>query len=200
MPEAVPIFNRLYTAGTKTGMFFYKNTMSFDLMDRVQKSVAPKLLENRYNLEHDVLLFPQRHFFFEVFDRKIQQLLEAHLIDHNLKNDNDEGNLKQFDKHEQPFKVLTLDELEAGFVISIAPLALSLVAFCLEWLVTIKDLFVFFITFKTYFRMKKHEQYQQTELNKIKMAAWKLILKEEQSKNVLGKKEVTRYGKSRDWS
>lgn len=190
--EEIAAFDRLYTAGSKTGMFFFKSKASHDTIRVSEKTEAPKLLDSRYMLLPEVLLFKQGHCMYEVFDKKIQQLLEAHLIDYYIEKYNEEVNLKRLEKHDPPFKVLTLGELEAGFVISTAPLVLSIVAFCLEWLVTLKNLLVVLVTLKTYFMMKKHEQDQQIELNKIKMAAWELILsKKELSKNVSSKKVST---------
>lgn len=172
-------FDRLYTAGSKTAICYYKSRNSHYYITALNKTKAPKLLPDRYMLQPTVMAFRPRNFLSEVFDRKIQQLLEANLIEHYIESDNEKTfHMKNLKKGEQLFKVLTLDELKAGFVVSFAPLLLSLVVFCFEWLVTLKDLFVFLITFKTYFRMKKHKQDQQIELNKIKMAAWKIIMEE----------------------
>lgn len=133
------------------------------------RSKAPKLLTERYMLQQDVLFFPQRHFLFEVFDRKIQQLSEAGLIDYYVEKVNEGWNPKKLEQHKKPFKVLTLGELEAGFMVSIAPLALSLLVFCIEWIVAMKDLLVFHFTFEAYFTLKKCEQDRQSELKKIKL-------------------------------
>lgn len=175
--ETAVAFNWLYTTGTKIGMFYFKNRISFCLMDAINTSVAPKLLENRYMFNQEVLLFRQRHFLFEIFDKKIQQLLEAHLMDSYLFRNNMNLLLKKFAKAEQPYKVLTLGELEAGFVVSTAPLILSLVMFWFEWIARLKDLLVVLSIFKTYFKIRHMEQEKQFELNAIKMAVQKRFFK-----------------------
>lgn len=105
-----------------------------------------------------VLLFRQRHFLFLIFDRKIQQLLEAHVIGYYIKIDNEECNVKFHETFVPSFKVLTFGELKAGFVVSVAPLIMGLVVFCSEWTVRLKDLLVVLSISKTFFKIKHIEQ------------------------------------------
>lgn len=149
-------FDLLYSAGTKTGVYYTNDLFAQTIIKDTNNIEAPKLLPKRYLLLSEVLLFPQRHFLFEVFDRKIQQVLEADLLSVNLGEVLEGYDARKFKLFKEPFAVLTLSELKAGFVVSIAPLALSLMLFCIEWLVTLKDFLVFRFTFKAYFSMKKH--------------------------------------------
>lgn len=170
--EATAAFDRLYTAGTKTGMFYYKSKTSHDLITDLNKTEAPKLLSDRYLLQPSVLIFEHHHYLFEVLNKKFEQLLEAHLIEYYIERDNDEPSYtKRLKKQEKPFKVLTLDELEAGFVVSMAPLVLSFVIFCFEWLSPLKDLLVFLYIFETYYKIRQIEQDQQMQLGKFKIGA-----------------------------
>lgn len=144
----------------------------------LKKNKEPKLLPDRYLMDHTVLSFRLRDFMFEVFDEKIQQLVEGHFIAFHLQNDNRAELSEVVKRLEIPFKDLTIGELEAGFVVSTSPLILSLMVFCFEWLVTLKDLLVFLCIFKTYFKMRSSEQDQLIELGKMKIALLKIMLDE----------------------
>lgn len=109
-----------------------------------------------YMIEARGLKFPSYHFLFENFDRKLQQYIEGDLVNYNVrlwKQRNDPNTMKV---DEEPFAVLTLAELEAAFVVSMAPLGVSIVLFIFEWIPTIKDFLVFLIIFKKYFDLKKN--------------------------------------------
>lgn len=92
------------------------------------------MLKQRYELESRSLLFGAYHFLFEIFDRKLQQYIEADLVNYNTRKWNEDSNPYNFEENKKPFAVLTLGELEAGFVICIAPLVLSVIVFGIEWL------------------------------------------------------------------
>lgn len=118
---------------------------------------------------------------FEVFDSMIEKLLQAGFINCYLEHHENDlvAEFKRMEEHKMPFKVLTLDELKAGFVISISPLILSFAVFCFEWLISLKDLFVFLSIFKTYFKMRKDEQEKKIEWGKIKVVALQTLVLEE---------------------
>lgn len=104
----------------------------------LNRTEPPKMLPERFMLEKRALMFPPYHMFYEALDRKIQQLIEDGLIEYHLDQLSEYMNLMRFAKQEEPFKVLTLSELEAGFVVSLVPLVLSIVVFCIERLVAFK--------------------------------------------------------------
>lgn len=164
----------LYSPGPKIGVFYsteiYKNVVRNNL-DRTRQ---PKLLATRYNLESFAFVFPQRYFLFETFDRKLQQYLEADLINFYLRPMRAQNNPKKYEKYAESFAVLTLMELEAGFVICIVPLALSLFVFVIEWISTLKNLAVCLFIFETYFAMKKIEEKKCIEFMKMKISAAKV--------------------------
>lgn len=173
LKEEIQTYRRLYDAGNKIGVYHYKShSLDRLFLAFTGKTELPKLLPVRYLLGQDVLTFPKNHYLFEVFDKKLQLVMESGLIDEYMKFEQgfDRSN-KKLRQSKEPFKVLTLQELEAGFVISMAPLVLSFLVFCIEWMVALKKLLVLHFTFKTYFWLKKHEQDIQIELNKFKMAA-----------------------------
>lgn len=110
-------------------------------------------------LEPRALLFLRFYdFLFEIFDRKLQQYVEADLVNYNIRRWKDRANPNFFEEIKEPFAVLTLDELEAGFVVCLVPLVLSIFVFAIEWMPTSKDLLVFLFIFKKYFQVKESEQ------------------------------------------
>lgn len=127
------------------------------MAERLNKTVPPKLLPERYMLDPYVMFIEHRNFMFEIFDKAIEQHLQAGFFSYCFATDDNVEYFKKRQKHEVPFKVLTLDELEAGFVVSTSPLVLSFAVFCFEWFVTLKDLVVFLFIFKTYFKIIQSE-------------------------------------------
>lgn len=121
----------------------------------LNRTVPPKLLKERHMLENRALRFPAYHFLFEVFDRKLQQYIEADLIDFSLRSFQKDQNPKKFEEYKEPFAILTLGELEAGFVVCLVPLVVSILVFGIEWMQTLKALVVFLFIFKHYFELKK---------------------------------------------
>lgn len=104
------------------------------------------------------LELPKNHKFFEIFDKKIQQLFNAGIVDYYR------DEFVQFTKpkrykhlHNSKPKVLTLKILEAGFVVWLISLFMSFLAFVGEWTVRIKDFLVFeYILEKFYDKIIKH--------------------------------------------
>lgn len=143
--------------GSKTAALYKKEINMLHIKEYLNRTNPPKLLEERFMVEMNAFIFQPFHFLFEVFDRKLQQYVEAGLVDYNLKEFHQKSDLKKFEVLEEPFAVLTLTELEAGFVVCITPLVLSVFVFSFEWLPTIKDFLVLWTIFKKYFSMKKME-------------------------------------------
>lgn len=111
---------------------------------------VPKMLDLRHSGSFYCVWSDVNHIFSESFVKKFQQVTEAGLINYYLRYWYDENNPKRWEVTKGP-KVLTLKELEAGFVICIVSLVISTVIFCLEWLMTIKDLIVFHTIFKKFY-------------------------------------------------
>lgn len=126
-------------------------------------------------LESYALLSPPTNFLFETFDRKLQQYIEADLINYNVRAWKEKLNFKRFQTFKEPFAVLTLAELEAGFVICVTPLVLSVFVFLAEWIPTLKNLIVFHIIFKKYFERKELEQKIRSEIIKAKITKAQIL-------------------------
>lgn len=158
VPDLPVAYNRVYKAGSKIGVHYNEDLYYNILRHNVKKAELPERLKDRYMLENRALMLEPSNFFFDIFDRKLQEYIEADLINYNVKKERELDNPKKFQKFVEPFAVLTLGELEAGFVMSLLPLAFSCLVFGIEWVLTFKDLIVFLFIFKKYFEMKQSEQ------------------------------------------
>lgn len=166
-----------YIPGSKTSIYYKKKHFSIITRDLLNRTDRPKLLKDRLMLELKALRIEKHNCFFEAFDRKLQQYIEGGLNDYNSKEFVETNNPKKFEKYKELFAVLTLSELEAGFVVCIVPFLLSILVFCLEWLPTLKNLIVFLFVFKKYFEVKELEQKKHCELMKIKFAHWQTLIR-----------------------
>lgn len=171
-PEFFDAYKRAYIAGSKTAVFYKKDMYLPVIRRKMNKTVPPLLLKERLMLEARALVFLRHHFLFDIFDRKLQQYVEADLVSYSTKEFNEANNPKKFEAHQEAFAILTLGELEAGFVVCMVPLVLSILVFFIEWMPVLKDLLVFLFIFKTYFDVKKLEQRNHSELMKIKFSKW----------------------------
>lgn len=100
------------------------------------------------------------------------------MINDIIERGNEKCNIKFHETFVPNFKALTLDELEVGFVVSLAPLVISLVAFCFEWTVRPNDQLVFLSILKAHFKMKHNERFRffKNLNNKLHLfSAWKSI-------------------------
>lgn len=130
-------------------------------------------------LESYSLRLPPHHYMFDIFDRKLQQYIEADLVNYNTREYRENCNPKKYEEFKLPFAVLTFAELEAGFVVSLVPLVLSILIFAFEWLPNLKNLIIFLFVFKKYFEVKSHEQSEHSKLMKIKMLACQKFIQKE---------------------
>lgn len=169
--EWLAAYERTYTPGSKTAVFYHQSLFNI-IRVKLNRIEPPKLLKMRYMLEPRCFLFNSHTFLFEAFDRKLQQYIEGDLVAFNDKHYIEFSNPKKFEVYKEPFAVLTLKELEAGFVVCTIPLTFSILIFAIEWMSTLKNLVVFLFIFKKYFDLKKLEQSRHSELMKIKFSDW----------------------------
>lgn len=121
------------------------------------KAEPPTMLSDRLNVDVKMMALPRDNHYFEIFNKKILQLVEAGLFDQYSKDWMNSRDLKKNEEFAEPFKILTLGELEAGFVVCMVPLLFSAIAFCLEWMVALKDLLVFQFIFHAFFELQRNE-------------------------------------------
>lgn len=157
-PELFAAYERTYLPGSKTAVFY--NAASYFRVIRTQlnRILPPNLLKERLMLECRALQFPVFHFLFDVFDRKLQEYFEANLIDYNSRKWKELHDLEQYQEFREPFAVLTLDELEAGFVVCLLPLVFSVTIFFFEWLQNLKDFLVCLHILNEYLILRKIDQ------------------------------------------
>lgn len=111
--------------------------------------ILERVLKERFCLDVSGIRFPMNHKLFEVFDTKIQQLLANGLVEHFVSESYEALNPKYelylrhktLNEPENP-KVLTLEHLEAGFVIWLLSICFAVFAFAVEWIVRLSELFV----------------------------------------------------------
>lgn len=113
-----------------------------------------KVLKERTGLQMRVLYLPAHHRLFNSFNKRFVQMIEAGLIDKFIREAEKVFIKDPDEKLEEPYKALTLEELEAGFVICTAPLLFALVIFWIEWIVRLKHLLVVYFTFKSYYMLR----------------------------------------------
>lgn len=112
-----------------------------------------KTSKERISSETSVLYLPAHHRFFNSFNEKFKQMIEAGLIDQYIRALTEIFKLiGPREKLEEPYKILTLEELEAGFVVCMVSLFLAVAVFFLEWIVRLKDLVVAYFIFQMYFK------------------------------------------------
>lgn len=147
-------FGLLYEADTKVGMVVTEESLAA-YTRFYHKTEPPGTLENRLNVDIKSMALPRDNKFFKIFNEKISQLFEAGLFYQYGKDWLNRRDLKRNEEFTEPFKILTLGELEAGFIVCIVPLVISMLVFGCEWLVVLKDLLVFLAIFRKYFAIKQ---------------------------------------------
>lgn len=145
-------YKRSLVPGSKMAVYVTKDSLG-TLRTVFNITSAPKLTEFRYMGSFYCVYIEVNDMFSLIFTKKLQQLVEAGLIEYNMRYYYDEIDPKRWEVESEP-KVLTLEELEAGFVVCMLPLAISAVVFCLEWLITLKNYFVIFFIFKKMFEVR----------------------------------------------
>lgn len=126
-------------------------------LSMMKAQLEAKILKGRLMADFNVIYFPAHHSFFNSFNEKFKQMFEAGLFDQYIREAEEFFKRHTSEYSENSGKVLTLQELEAGFVVCMVPLLLAVVVFCLEWIVTLKDLVVFLCIFQAFFKTKHVE-------------------------------------------
>jgi hypothetical protein len=117
--------------------------------------------------------FPRNHKFYENFNRKITQLYEAGITERYSKHYYHLLDLKYYERprliHKKYLettwrksfikepKILSMRDLEFGFVIWLGSLVFPLIAFVLEWFKRLKEFLVIHFLLAAYFEIKYSE-------------------------------------------
>lgn len=94
-------------------------------------------------------------FLVELFDEKIQQLLQGGIIDYLDRGNKENCETKRY-KHlnyDEP-KVLTMEHLKAGFVVWLVAVLLATFAFIGEWINRLLENYVVKCIFDSYYELK----------------------------------------------
>lgn len=124
-------------------------------------NISQRILNDRIMLERIASDVLPHNKLFDLIDRKMQQFFEGGLINRFMIADLRILDKNRFRKFEDPFKILNLEELEAGFVISFAPLLLAVAAFGFEWLTVLKHFIIQKCIFEAFFT--KHRDHPSTQ-------------------------------------
>lgn len=153
-------YKRTYTPGTKTAVV-YKKEWFYSIVNTVKETKPPKLLPERYMLELSVFQLTPHHFFLNILDRKLQQYIEADLINYNANvRDRLLNDQKKYEVRKESFAVLTFGELQAGFFVCLMPLLLSIIVFGLECFQIMRNLLMIF-------QLMKIKHSEQSKLNRL---------------------------------
>lgn len=118
-----------------------------------KKLITQNRIKERILPEMKIMAVPTHVKFFPAFDRKLQQLFEAGMFNFYERDFFDDP--KKFEKHSDPYKVLTFENLEASFVVSFAPMILACCAFIGEWILRLKDLLAFHRALRAFYALKR---------------------------------------------
>lgn len=137
MAELDKAYDRLFVAGSKTGMQVHNKIFAYYIINKQKK--VPKMLIDRFMLNMRVVGVAANNKLLRNFDKKLQQLLEADLINYYMRDfEIVVGKAKMDRNPQEPFKVLTFEELEAGFVVCFVPMIFSIFVFMIEWVYGMK--------------------------------------------------------------
>jgi hypothetical protein len=157
----------------------------FNHMNETRGEINKRLLSEPYQEQFCGVKFPRNHRLYPNFNHKITQLYEAGIIEKYIKDHTENVlNPKWYEKPKLPHKkylettwrksfidepkVLTMKDLEFGFVIWLGALVLPVIGFILEWLIKLKNGLVMKFVFAAYYD-RKHSQSSDNVEKRIMM-------------------------------
>lgn len=127
-----------------------------------------RVLKEDLFTEMNALSFQQNHVFYEIFNRKLQQLIDAGITNYHIDNEFESLNPKQYEHlYVNEPKILTLFDLEAGFEVWLVTLAFAIAVFMFEWLVRFKDFLVFKYVFGAFCEQIKQIKPRSEEMRRL---------------------------------
>lgn len=125
------IFNSSFEGALTLDSLFLANKVN-----ETKGKFLQRLLEEPFDTDICGMFFERYHKFFNVFDRKIDQLFEAGLTDHYIDINKDLMNLKRY-AHLYPDgpQVLTVHHLEPGLIIWLVTVSFAGIVFVFECLI-----------------------------------------------------------------
>ena len=100
--------------------------------------------------------FPKNSKFYEIFDKKFQQLFQSGIIDYYASEWFQYSNVKRYEHlHYDEPQVLTIDDLEACMLVWLISIAIAAAVFVLEWVVNIFGYFVVRSVFAAFYDIQR---------------------------------------------
>jgi hypothetical protein len=131
-----------------------------EAISRSNGSIISRIIKESALGTSETIIFPQNHRLFEDFDRKIQEMVTAGLVDY-LRNDYKDLMSKKRFAVQNVETAMSLEHLEAAFALWLVSLIFPVTAFICEWIFkcieTIKDFIVFKCVFVAYIKQLESE-------------------------------------------
>jgi hypothetical protein len=109
--------------------------------------ILKRILKQRVLVSPVGLFFPNNYQYFQIFDKKIEQLITSGIANHYIEKYQVWTKQEAYEKFRHEFenneaKVLTMHDLEAGFVIWMITISLAFTIYTLEWIGTLRAFLV----------------------------------------------------------
>lgn len=133
------IFEEIYDSKFEGALYISADQMLL-FAQKSRGHIYKQFIEDRIALQMFGMSFSKNHKFYETFDRKLQEIFEAGVVGRHIRTHEDYANTKRYAHlYQRGPKVLTLEHLEAGFVICLVPLSFAIIAFIFEWIIKIVE-------------------------------------------------------------
>jgi hypothetical protein len=156
------------------GVFYLLPDHLSDYIKNSSGQILIRIIEDAIFGSSKLLVMPHNHRFFASFHEKTEQIVPYGLIDHFYRETKDSFNQKGFAPSSlENFKPMSLEHLEAGFVVWAVTLMLPIAAFIFEWIfkciVNLKCYFVFRTIFLVYLgKLKDDVMREKTKTKRTK--------------------------------
>lgn len=146
-------------------------------VDESRGLLLKRVLNDRVLLDMKALVIKQHNKYFDLIDKKLQQLFESGIFATFFRFFDVKLDPKRFEEL-KTHKALSFDELEAGFVICFVPLFFCIAVFCFEWSVVFKDFIIYRNVFEKLFEVYWEQLEKSTNNLEVKICAWNEIVED----------------------
>lgn len=176
------MYDRIYDP-TFTGGVQLHTRYIYSIAFQSNGEIVKRLLREPFITEFCGMEFPRNHKLFYVLDHKIHQLFESGITEYLAsygKKRLDPNVYKKpksltreylYNTYEKLFpegaQILTMDHLEAGFVIWIACVSLAIAAFIFEWMMMLKNYLITWYVLQAFCERKCEEPKMRENLTEI---------------------------------
>lgn len=145
------LFENIYNSHFK-GVIHLPSSDLARLVFESRGKLLPRII--KYNLEKIVkgLAFPRNHRFFEVFNKRVKQMIAGGIVDQLSDEFKDLTGKKKITSNLEAAEPMTLEHLQAGFVVWLISLIFPIAVFIIEWIIRFAECIVFELVFESYTR------------------------------------------------